>query len=145
MLQQVGAFWAAAPFQIDLIYRTGRRFIRDIAGAVTRDDIAWDPDTEPERHARWWMVFFWPNAINSDGLWDDPGVWDDGGVWDSDLTAEDVADVRIVPADWNNARCQGTIVLLPPEIELWDYPIGTWDEPGGVWADDYSAVTVSVD
>jgi hypothetical protein len=138
MLEQVRAFWAPSEFDVALVYRSGRRFQMDgDTGAVTIDDIDWSNlDDDPDKWARWWLFYEWPESIAADGSWESDGVWDDGGVWDSDLTVEDVANIRAVPEDWNNMHCFGTVVLLSDGRELWDYPGGTWDEPDGVWASE---------
>jgi hypothetical protein len=135
MLEQLRAFWAPVEFPIELVYRSGRRFSMDDDGAITRDDyFAWDPDTEPEKWARWWLFFHWPEDVSADGTWSSGGVWDDGGVWDSDLTVAEVDNIRAVPHEWNAGHCFGTVVLLTSDgRELWNYPQGVWDEPGAVW------------
>lgn len=134
MLEQLRAYWTPLAFQVDLIYYSGRRFqAPDDGSAITRDDIEWTPDALAAKWARWWLVFFWPETVNDDGLWDDAGTWDDGGVWDSDLTLEAVANIRALPTEWNAKHCFGRVVLLSDGAELWDYPPGSWDEPGGVW------------
>lgn len=135
LLAQVYAHFAPAAFAVDLVYFSGRRFRMDANGVVaTRDDITWTPDTNAVRWARWWLFYYWPTEILSDGVWDDPGTWSDGGVWDSDLTAEEVTDLRLVPREWNAAHAMGNVVLLSGDLELWDYPDGTWDE-SGLWAE----------
>jgi hypothetical protein len=133
MLEQIFAFWSPAPFPVDLLYRNGRRFVMDEDGEIERDIIAWEQDEEPEKWARWWLFYEWPHSIAADGAWGSAGTYDDGGVWDSDLTVEEVANIRAVPTEWNNAHSFGTVVLLSDGRDLWDYPTGTWDEPGGVW------------
>jgi hypothetical protein len=135
MLAQVYAHFATAPFAVDLVYFSGRRFQMDVAGAVsTRDDYSWTPDTDTARWARWWLFYYWPTEILSDGIWDDAGTWSDGGVWDSDLTAANVSDLRLVPREWNAGHAMGIVVLLSGDLELWDYPAGTWDD-SGLWTD----------
>lgn len=144
LLEQVRAYWTPLAFQIDLLYFSGRRFQAPADGsAITRDDISWEPDNVPAKWARWWLVFFWPEVVGSDGTWADAGTWDDGGVWDSDLTVEEVANIRAVPTEWNAKHCFGRVVLLSDGAELWDYPSGTWDEPGGVWGGEPDGPTVA--
>jgi hypothetical protein len=133
LLEQLRAYWSNT-FRIDLVYYSGRRFTALEDGSpIARDDIEWTPDSVPAKWARWWLFYFWPETVNDDGVWTDPGTWDDGGVWDSDLTLEDVANIRAIPAEWNAKHCYGRVVLLSDGAELWDYPEGPWDEPGGVW------------
>lgn len=133
LLEQLRGFYAAAPFPIDLVYYTGQRFRLATDGTITRDAITWSPDPDSERWARWWLLFHWPTPIVSDGLWSDPGTWDDGGVWDSStFLPEDIASIKLVPADWIAGHALGTIVIQPDDAELWDYPVGTWGDPG-IW------------
>jgi hypothetical protein len=146
LLEQTGRYWAATPFRMDLVYRSGRGFTRDEStGAITRQDIAWSPAGDPAQWAHWWLFFFWPDAVSTDGIWTDPGTWSDGGVWDSDLTPAEVESIRLVPAEWNAQHCKGTIVLVDEDTELWDFPAGLWSDPG-TWGDDLDAlVQLSVD
>lgn len=134
MLEQVRAYWAPVAFTVELIYRTGRRFTMEPGESIVLDDVPYDYDTQPTKHARWWLFYAWPDGVGDDGIWDDTGTWSDGGVWDSDLTPDDVENIRAIPTEWNNARCFGEVVLLSGDRELWDYPIGTWDDPGD-WED----------
>lgn len=138
MLEQTGAYWASTPtpFRIDLVYRTGRTFTRDPdSGVITRTHTNWTPGGDPAQIAHWWLFYYWPTTISSDGIWSDPGTWGDGGVWDSSLTVEEATEIRLVPTEWNSARCRGTVILLSPGIELWDFPAGVWSDPG-VWGSD---------
>lgn len=150
LLAQLHAHFAPANFPIDLLYYPSPllggaavRFRMDVDGNVTRDTVEWLPDADAEHWARWWLFYFWPDPIGDDGVWDDPGEWDPDpdeiippGVWDSELTLAEVEALRLVPREWNAAHPFGTVVLLSPGTELWDYPEGTWDEPGGVWGGD---------
>lgn len=146
LLAQLHASFAPENFPIDLVYypstvlgtpARARRFQMDVDGNVVRDDVYWLPDNDAVHWARWWLLYFWPDARAADGIWDDPGEWDPDpdeiqplGVWDSDLTPQEVADLRLVPRDWNAQHPFGYIVLLVPGAELWDYPPGEWDDPG---------------
>ena len=65
-------------------------------------------------------------------------------MWDSNLSPDDVADIRNMPTPWNAAHCSGIVRVLSPGAELWDYPSGIWND-GGVWGDDSSEVaTVAI-
>lgn len=133
LLAQVNAYFAPASFVVELVYFSGRRFISSAAGVVaTRDDYTWTPDTNTTRWARWWLFYRWPTSLTGDGIWSDAGTWSDGGVWDSNLTEQEVADVRLVPHEWNTAHALGVVVLLYGDLELWDYPAGTWAD-AGLW------------
>jgi hypothetical protein len=114
LLEQIRAYFAPSYFPVQLVYRSGRRFMMSAAGEITYDEIVWDPDDVPEKWARWWLFYEWPNVVAEDGTWDSPGTWDDGGVWDSSLTAAEIADLRAVPREWNAAHPYGTLVLLAP-------------------------------
>lgn len=136
LLEQLFGFWSPNNFAIDLVNVHGVRFKLDPGdGAITVVPSAYGVVTAAQ-WARWWLFYAWPTAINPDGTWDDPGTWDDGGVWDSDLSPQDVEDIRLVPTEWNAAHPIGTVVLAQPGVELWDFPEGTWDEPGGTWGED---------
>jgi hypothetical protein len=106
----------------------------DTAGVITQDTVTWDFDLEPEKWARWTLFYEWSTPISGDGIWSDLGTYDDGGVWDSDLTVLEVADIRLVPTQWNAAHCDGKVFLLTDDHELWDYPTGTWGDAGD-WED----------
>jgi len=145
LLDQVGAFYAATPFEIDLIYWSGRRFHRTVDGTITYSDGA-PQDTDTVHWARWWLYLQWPTALMSDGVWSDPGVWDDGGVWDSGtLTASDVAQIRLVPTEWNSARPRGTVVLISSvNGGAWDFPVELWSDPGSWGNDGYAYIPLDV-
>jgi hypothetical protein len=132
MLRQLQLFWSAAPFAIDLVYESGKRFHSSVFGAITESTGSpWDGNTA--RWARWWAVFDWPGAVTTDGIWSDPGVWDDLGTWDTSLTVAEVAEIRLIPNEWNAAHTLGYITLRISGAETWDVPADTWAD-GGVWA-----------
>jgi hypothetical protein len=135
MLAQIFAHYATAPFLVELVSRKGQRHAMAIDGSVTRSEISFEPDDRPDLWSRWWLYYHWPTAVAADGVWSDPGVWSDGGVWDSSLTVAEVEDLKLIPTEWNAAHTTGTLVVLSPDAELWDYPVGTWDEPGGIWGE----------
>lgn len=116
LLAQLQAFYTGSNFQIDLVYRSGKRLIQDALGQVQRDYIDWeDFDEDPELWGRWWL-FYHSDALES-------------------ATA---AELATVPTDWGNAHTNGTVVVLYGETELWGYPPGTVaDEDGSKnWTDD---------
>jgi hypothetical protein len=134
LLSQLFGFYAAAPFALELVYVSGRRYSLDTAGNITRDDIAPRSLADPAKWAQWWLFFHWPTLVPDDGTWGDPGDWGDGGVWGSSLTGDEVSEIRLVPTTWNAAHPFGTIVLLhDPDSLLWGYPIRTWGS-GWHWA-----------
>lgn len=152
LISQVARFWQTTPgvdaFHFDLVYESGQAFRRVLNATFGPQDgvpaLSSPYDSDTTHWARWWLVFDWPNTISDDGLWSDPGTWDDSGTWDTNLTEAQVAEVRLVPAEWNNAHCQGHVVLLSNGAELWDIPSGTWNDPG-VWGGTGNSLTVAVD
>lgn len=127
-----------------LQYESGARFTRHDDGSVDRA-IVGNYDTNITAWARWWLIIQWPEALSSEGIWAEPGTWDDGGVWDSGVSGEDVADLRLVPSEWNSGHTLGYIKLTSPGEELWDTPSGLWSDPG-VWGDaSQPTVTISVE
>ena len=149
LLEQIHAHYKYSPdgpFPVHLVYTSGARYDMTPEGAVTRAASSFTSGLSSDDWAHWWLVYEWPSTVNADGLWDDAGVWDDGGVWDSDLPAATITDLRLIPTEWNNAYCQGTIVLLSPGQALWDVPIELWDEsPTGTWDEGTGSVLVQVE
>lgn len=137
LLAQLHAYYAKAPFPIELIYPAGRRYSLAVDGTVTRDDIDFG-SVDVERWARWTLIYHWPTAINPLGLWGASGAkW--GGnqnLWSVDhasLTQAEVRDMVLVPTEWNAAHCRGTIVLLSPGRRVWGYPPRKWNTGNGTW------------
>lgn len=114
MLAQLHAYFSPNNFPIQLVYRSGRRFSMDTAGVVVRDDISFHPDGNAARWARWWLIM-------------------EADAYVPPLSDQDVADIRLIPTEWNAAHCTGTVIVMPAGGELWNYPPGhVWNEPG-VW------------
>ncbi len=112
LLKQIHGFYAGNPFDVELRYHTGRQFLMDVNGDVTISDTVWTPPfSEPDKWARWFLIYQWPGAVNDDGNWDDPGTWDDGGIWDSDITSEERDQIVQVPSEWKAAHARGWVVL----------------------------------
>lgn len=131
LLLQLFAHFAPANFTIQLIYRSGRRYTMDVNGAITRDDIAFNPDSTPTRWAQWWLIYTWPDGLQNE-IWGSSGNWGPDHVWGSNLTPQDVTDLRLIPNEWNNAHCFGHIILLSGDARLWGYPPHVWGGPH-VW------------
>lgn len=120
LLAQIYAYYAPNNFPVELVYRSGRHFTMATDGTITRavsPTFALDPDRA--RWAQWWLFY----------------TTDDYDV--ADLTTADVADIRHVPHDWNAGHCIGTIVVMEPGSELYNWPLGravnrplTYNRPG---------------
>lgn len=136
LLLQLFAHYAPSNFAISLVYRSGRRFSMDTAGAIARDIIAFSPDSEPAKWARWWLYYAWPDPGLALRIWgvSTPSTWGSDHVWGSNLTPQDVVDLRLVPSEWNAAHCFGRVVLLSGGGHLWGYPPRLWGDPGD-WGD----------
>lgn len=142
LLEQIRARYAASPFRVRLRYYTGRQFeMAAVDGAITRSDVAWLPDADSLRWARWWLFYDWPDAVVDEGAWGDPGSWGDGGTWGTSLTLDEVADLRLVPRMWNAGHTKGRIVLSEGTTELWGSG-GDWGDPGWWGAENYAAIDV---
>lgn len=113
LLAQLYAYYAPSTFPITLVYYSGRRYSMDASGVVTRDDIVWSPDSSTSQWARWWL-FFHTDIFGTP-------------------SAEDIADIKIVPREWNAQHCLGYVVILPTGAELIDYPdTGPIDRSGTI-------------
>lgn len=122
MLAQLHAFFAPDNFPIDLVYRNGRRYQMDVDGNVTRDDVVFEPDSHPEQWARWYL-FYWTDAFPLP------------------LSDDTLATLKLVPQEWNAAHALGTLLVMPTDAELIDYPPGhTIDESGTIDRPGPSAV-----
>jgi len=115
MLAQLWTHYAPNNFPIDLVYYSGRRFLMDVAGNVERTTVAWWPDSNAAKWARWWLFYQTDQWVS-----DEP-------------TAAEREDLLLIPRQWNAAHPLGSIVLYSSGSELWNYPPGhEWNE-GGVW------------
>lgn len=121
LLAQLYAHYAPNNFPITLIYRSGRRFRMDIAGNVIRDDVDFDTsgatlhdDVEPERWARWWLIYDWPEALPDPGTWSEPNTpWNDPTtLWNYVIGPDEIEDLRLTPREWNAAHAVGRVVLV---------------------------------
>ncbi len=111
LLAQLHAYYAPGEVIADLVYYSGRSFHLAADGAVTRSDLAWTPDTNAAKWARWWL-FIYSDAYMS---------LDDAAA----------AALRVVPRGWNAAHANGSLTVLSSEAELWNWPQGhTWNESG---------------
>jgi len=138
MLAQLHAYFAQAPFPIELIYPTGRRYSLATDGTVTRDDLQYWDNPNPAQWAHWTLIYHWPTAINPLGLWGGSGAkWGGNlnlwGIAPGSLTPAQVRDLVLVPTEWNAAHCRGVIVMLSPGRRIWGYPPRKWNTGNGKW------------
>lgn len=105
LLNQLWYHYSPNNFPIHLVYQSGRRFILDPDGTITRDIVGF-PNTA--KWSRWQLLYFTDEPI-------------------------DPVDVAIIPRDWIAAHILGSVKVIPSGAELWNYPpANTWNE-GGVW------------
>lgn len=116
LLAQIHAYYRPNNFAVELIYRSGRHFHMSPSGQIVRWlEPSFHPDARPEQYARWWL-FYTTN---------DYEIADDGS-----LSAADVADIVHVPREWNAAHAIGTIIVMRPGAELWNWPLRRkWNRP----------------
>jgi hypothetical protein len=149
LLEQIHArykYSLGGPFPAYLVYKSGARFDMDAAGTIVRSEGTFDTGLGVSEWAHWYLIYEWPATIATDGLWGDPGVWGDGGVWGSELTVEEVTDLRLIPTEWNNAHSKGHLIVLSPGLALWGVPVEEWGEPpGGTWGEGTSALPVHLE
>lgn len=127
MLEQIYQYYRPNNFDVYLYYASGSYFHMTEGGTITHTIIA---GTGAEEWAHWYLIYSWPTGLEDDGTWDDPGFWEDDplGVWDyGNLTSAECLDLRLIPQEWNNAHCNGTLILLGPTDALWDLPVEDWD------------------
>lgn len=107
LLAQFREYLLPLTFPMDLVYQSGARYLMDAAGTITRN-VATAPDVPSPRWARWWLLMFTEDL--------------------ADVSADELASV---PREWIAAHCQGELIVMGPDTELWDYPpTNTWDESG---------------
>lgn len=143
LLEQVYEHYRPSNLDTYLYYESGSYFHMTTDGTITHTIM---PSTGADAWAHWILIFVWPEDIDDDGTWDSAGTWDTDppGVWDfSNLTPEEVADLRLIPQEWNNAHCNGTIVLLGPSDALWDYPVEPWDS-ADTWDDGTAPARIEI-
>lgn len=141
LLDEIWLHYRPSVFRVDLVYPSGAHFVLNTNRTVTWDPIDFEVGFPSAQWARWFLIYSWPTAIADDGLWDDEAGndtdnWDAPGVWDyapADLSEATVADLRRVPAAYNNAHCFGQIILLDAGNQLWDFPDGDWDDGDDDW------------
>jgi hypothetical protein len=104
MLAQLHAYFAAAPFPIHLLYKSGVRFVMDVDGTITKDFV---PPAQPQ--ARWarWTLFYFTNEYPTP----------------DDVTPDDAHELTLIPKEWIAAHVIGKLNLMPDGAELWDYHV----------------------
>jgi hypothetical protein len=128
LLEQWWLYWRPDMPATELVYANGPRYTVDPAtGAITRDVIAWYPGPDPAMWARWWMF------LSTDRWASAPP------------TASEVAELRRIPRQWNAAHTLGSIVIMSPGAELWNWPLGRrWNGPG-VWNTTGKVWVIAID
>jgi len=114
LLNQLHAFYSPNNFQIRLVYRSGRCFDMAADGTITRSRVTWSPDNQPEKWARWWLIYSWPTTFRAVRTFGEPGLkFDDGSTtYGSGLSSRVIYTLRVVPQDWNAAHAFGHIKLV---------------------------------
>lgn len=117
LLDQLAAYYAAAPRRVDIVYHSGTRYVLEADGTITRDTITWNPDGT-DQWAQVYMFFYEDT---------DPGS----------LTAAEEAALLAIPREWNAAHVLPIkVVILWPGVATWDYPPSTVDDKADFWTDD---------
>jgi len=118
LLVQLRAFHDPAPADIQVIYRSGRRFTIDGSGTITMDDVTgWGPDATPELWASYTVLL----------------TTDLYHALSASERTKALNDLRSLVAAYNAAHCLVTVVVLATTSELWDgLPPDTWDT-GTTW------------
>ena len=121
LLEQLYAHFHPNNFAIELVYQSGRTYSMDIDGVIVRDDLPFvAPDgSPPEKWAQWWLFYDWPEPVGK-RIWGTANQYGDGSVWGSDLTPENVRDLRLVPREWNAMHSIGHLIL---RTSLDDVPV----------------------
>ncbi len=112
MLEQLHAYYASTPFVIHLVYKSGRRYVMDASGTITRDTV---PTLPVARWARWSLYYFTE-------------------TFPAPLSDADRADAIIIPREWLAAHALGKVLIMRAGAELWNYhsPARTWNN-GSQW------------
>lgn len=143
LLEQIFEHYAPFNFTVYLLYRSGARFTMNSSGVVTRDEASFAFAFPAEEWAHWVIVYQWPASVAAPRLWGDGTVWTRTKVWSSDLTPAQVADLRLIPVEWNAEHCIATIKLLNPGSHLWGIPTRTWGS-GYLWGAGGGAATIDI-
>lgn len=107
LLEQLRAYFSAAPFPIHLASISGVRYVLDVDGAITRDVPA---VRNKARWARWVLLYFTDS-----------------------LDEMDLDELQLVPREWIAAHVGGDLIVMHTGVELWNYPPERpWNNPG-VW------------
>jgi hypothetical protein len=143
MLRQLYAYWAGhpdAPFSAVLVNTHGLGFALDVAGNITWGLLTW---SLTPRFARWWLFLSGPYTPTIED-WGD-GDWGGERTWGTDLTPDEVADVRAIPVEWNARHCRDAeIAFVDATHRLWGYPVDTWGG-GGDWGPELTPkITVPI-
>jgi len=113
LLTQLYYHYAPNCPRMTLEYRSGMRFDMAPDGTVTRS-LPIKPNFD--QWSRWVLM-----------------------IWDVTVPP---ADVAVIPREWIAQHVFGDVVVVPPDAELWDYPVDhVWNE-SGVW--DTPDIVISI-
>lgn len=99
---------------------------------------AWDWDGDDGTNwARFWVVIY-PNGLwSAEGTWGS-GTWGDGDLWGATISADEVATLQALVADWKPAGTTCVNIILALDAASFDptapEPDGTW----GAWSESSS-------
>lgn len=96
LLTQLYLHYAPNNFPIDLVYYNGIRYRMAVDGTITRDSVPWRADTNTAKWARWYLFYFTDQWVAAPP------------------TPDELADLKLIPREWNAAHPNGTIILWPP-------------------------------
>ncbi len=119
LLQQLWYHYQPNNFEIVLWYPSGARYLLAVDGTITRSL----PTTylPVSQWAKWTLLYF-----------------------SDEFTAEDEADLVLIPREWIAAHCFGEIIVMPTGAELWDYPPSeTWNG-AGTWNTADTSIRMTV-
>jgi hypothetical protein len=92
---------------------------------------SWDWDGDAAQWARFWVIIYPDGLWTAEGSWGS-GTWGDGDLWGATITADDVATLRALVADWKPAGTTCVYIILALDAASFD---PTAPEPDGTWSD----------
>lgn len=134
MLDQLYKFFSGT-ISADLQFWTGTVYHLASNGAITRQELGANFDSDTAHPYRWRLLIRWPSPIPQK-------AWGDGHrygatVWGSGLDPDTVAAVRTIPAWGNSAHALGTIIMQNGG-RTWGVPPHNWNS--GNWGSGTTAI-----